>query len=152
LITETREALEQQTATAEVLQVINASPGDLAPVFDAMLEKALHLCDAAHGVIRTYDGQLLHEAARRGEVEVVRQFRELSGAARGSGPIKPGPGNAFGRLVQGERVVHIADFNTEIGQIDPANRERVHLTGARTWLAIALQKDTLLLGTIIIYR
>jgi GAF domain-containing protein len=103
LITETREALEQQTATAEVLQVINASPGDLAPVFDAILEKALRLCGAAYGNLMRYDGALFHVAA------VVHSDELIGERFKHRPPFQPTPDGLLHRLVGGEDIVFLED-------------------------------------------
>jgi transcriptional regulator with GAF, ATPase, and Fis domain len=95
LLTETREALEQQTATTEVLQVVNSSPGDLAPVFDAMLDKALRLCGADFGALRGFDGDAFPVLAVHGLAT--------------HGAIKAEPDSALGRLLRGENVVHLPD-------------------------------------------
>jgi signal transduction histidine kinase len=147
LISETREALEQQTATAEVLQVINSSPGDLAPVFDAMLDKAMHLCEAAFGILWTYDGEWIQAAALRGATAAYAQFLT-------STPHRPGLDNAHGRLLRGERFVHLADAEADAAyqSDDPIRRATVELGGARTLLAVPLRKDEVFLGDIVIYR
>src|SRR5713226_8248202 len=99
------EALAQQAATAEVLQVINSSPGDLAPVFDAMLDKAMRLCGAAFGLLTSFDGGAFHAAALRGvPAGFAESWRE---------PRRPGPGLALYRLMQGENLVHVPDVTAE---------------------------------------
>jgi GAF domain-containing protein len=144
LLTETREALEQQTATAEVLQVINSSPGDLAPVFDAMLAKATGLCEAAYGNLWTYDGERFHPVAMHGSPH----FAEW---ARQHGAVPPAPGSVFERMVRGEGFVQISDAaNAELAS--SWSRDVVEISGARTMLAVPLRKDNALLGAIFAYR
>jgi len=147
LITETREALEQQTATAEVLQVINSSPGDLAPVFDAMLEKALNLCGAAFGILLIYDGDRFRHGALHSIPAAYAEFM------REHPPIY-GPGTAPGRLALGERLVHVLDMtDTESYRSgDPNRRAIADLAGARTLVAVPLRKDNALLGAIVVFR
>jgi GAF domain-containing protein len=149
LITETREALEQQTATAEVLRVINASPGDLTPVFDAMLEKAMRLCEADYGHVLTFDGQQFHPTAIRGEAGFVEWRRRL-------GPVRPDSGadaSPLGRVMQGKRVAQVADATQEKAyRTHPGYKELVDTSGIRSQAAVALRKEDALLGAIVVYR
>ncbi len=146
LLTEQREALEQQTATAEVLQVINGSPGNLAPVFDAMLEKATRLCDAHSGFLWTYDGERYQATAMRGLPPAFAEFMRE--------PRIPGPGTGIGRLAHGEVLVHYTDI-TELESYkagDALQRASVDLGGFRTVLVVPLHKDAALVGGFTIER
>ena len=144
---ELREALEQQTATAEVLGVINSSPGDLAPVFGAMLEKALRLCEAAFGVLWTLDDEKFHAAAMQGVPPAFADYLVR-------GPVSVDPGNTAALIRPGGPMVHIADaMDTEPYRAgDPLRRALVDLGGARTALAVPLRRDDVLLGMFMIYR
>ena len=149
LITETREALDQQTATAEVLGVINSSPGNLAPVFDAMIEKAVRLCGAVHGVLRIFDGEVFHLAAVHGDPDVVARLKRLGPVEVSRAPT----GDLMGRIARGDRLVHVADVReTDTYRDLPDARERLDVDGIRTWLAVALHKEETLLGVIVAYR
>jgi len=147
LITETREALEQQTATAEVLGVINSSPGDLAPVFDAMLEKAMRLCEADCGQLAIFDGEFFRFVAAKGDANVITQLLALP-------PTPPSQGLTWPSQARGANIVHISNIRDEdayrLGS--EAAREFWDAAGARTLLSVSLRKEEVLLGTITVYR
>ena len=137
------EALEQQTATSNVLQVISSSPGDLQPVFATMLEKAVRICDATFGHICRWDGEALHIAATHNTppafVEARRRLR-----------IRLGPTGPVGQMITNKKVVHIADLAEERDYIERNNQgmiAAVELGGVRTHVVVPMLKDNELIGT-----
>jgi GAF domain-containing protein len=135
------ESLEQQTATSEVLSVISSSPGELEPVFKAMLEKATRICQAKFGFLFQYDGQEFHTMAQSHAEPALADFYRKRGAFR------PGDGTALERLIDTKEVVCAADEST-VANPSPS----VRLGGARSHLAVPMLKDNELVGAIVIYR
>jgi signal transduction histidine kinase/HAMP domain-containing protein len=144
---ELRQALDQQTATAEMLQIINGSPGDLAPVFDVLLDKATQLCGASFGLLGIYQGERFQTAAMRG---VPPELAELETR----NPTEPGTRAGFARLAQGKGYAHFIDAaDTEAYRTgDPAYRAVVDLGGARTVLTVPLAKSDRVLGVLTVFR
>src|SRR5262249_17707554 len=101
------EALEREKATAEVLRVIGGSPGELEPVFNAMLEKAVHVCAAKFGVLFRYEGGMVHPTAMLNVPPAYAEFLIQLGA------FAPQPGQLFGRICETKNVIHIVDRATE---------------------------------------
>src|SRR5215469_5923177 len=146
-LAERDESLRRETATTEVLRVINSSLGTLPPVFEAILEKALRVCEAAFGFITTYDGEHFHTMAGRG---LPPAFAEIMRT-----PYRPPLGAPAQRLIDGESFVQIADLLEEEGTfqgLTPVLRALVETARGRTFLAVALRKEGVLLGSILIYR
>jgi GAF domain-containing protein len=144
---ELRESLDQQTATSEVLKVISSSPGDLKPVFEAMLANATRLCEAKFGTLYLYEeGRLRFVAAHN----VPPAFAE----ARGRAPFTPAPDSALGRAVTRKQPVQLADAATTQSYADrvPVVVAAVEVGGVRTTLVAPMLKENALIGVISIYR
>jgi GAF domain len=150
------EALAREDASAEVLQVINSSPGDLTPVFDIILEKAHLLCGAAEGALVTYDGVHFHTVATRGLSEPYATMLREDGGLLGyiSAYHPQNYGTAPGQSVSGARLVHVVDM-TETHSYppgDPDRRSIADLAGAPAFVAVPLRKDATLIGAIVVFR
>jgi signal transduction histidine kinase len=148
LFNETKEALERQTATAEILQVISSSPTELQPVFDAILEKATHLCDSHLGALGLFDG-VNHQfvAARASDVEVEKWIL-------GRGPRQPDPDGNLLRVLHEGKPIQMSDWRESSGYRNrrPMTVQMVERVGVRTNLGVPMLKDGRVVGNIAIFR
>ena len=145
--TDLTEALEQQTATSEVLQIISRSPGDLEPVFASMLQNAARVCEASMGAIYRWDGEGLHLVATHNMAPAYAE-------ALGRSPLRPTPDGYVRRIVESKAVLHFADLAAQ-----PAYAERkpmavaaVEVGGIRTFVAVPMLKESKLIGALVLYR
>jgi GAF domain-containing protein len=148
LLSELRQSLEQQTATAEVLQVISSSPGDLQPVFAAMLENAARICDANFGNIFRWDGEALRLIATHNTPPAFAEARRRL-------PLRPNRVNPIGHMLATQKTVHIADLAADpryTEQPDPDVVIAVELGRIRTFVGVPMLKENKLIGALIVYR
>ena len=136
------EALDQQTATSEVLKVISSSPGELEPVFNAMLENATRICEAKFGTLYRYDGGAFHP------VTFHKVPSSLADFLRQRGSFVPPAGTPLDRLLRTRNVIHVVDDDSA----KPVAGAAALLGGARVRLAVPMLKDNELVGAILIYR
>ena len=142
------EALEQQTATSEVLRVISSSPGELEPVFQSMLENATRICDAQFGNLYLCEGDAFRVVAMHGAAPAYAEVRKQNPLVR------PPPDSALGRVALTKQLAHITDIKTTRSYIerDPFLIRGVELGGYRTVVAVPLLKNNELIGAILIFR
>ena len=141
-------SLEQQTATSEVLQVISSSPGELEPVFTAMLANATRICGAKFGVLWLTESDGFRSVALHGAPSAFVEAR------RREPVVRPGPGTGLGRVARTKQVVHVADLTAEQAYVerDPMRIAIVEQAGARTFVVVPMLKDNELVGAINVYR
>jgi GAF domain-containing protein len=147
---ELSESLEQQTATSEVLRVISSSPGELEPVFEAMLANATRLCEARFGVLFRSEADALRAVALHDAPPLFAEER------RRNPVIRPSPDSTLGRAVATKQTVQIADVQDEPAHVDSPSgttgAQLAKLAGARTVVAVPMLKENELIGAIVIYR
>ena len=141
------ESLEQQTATSDVLQVISSSPGELEPLFQAMLENAVRICQAKFGFMLRYDGEAYHTVASLCSVAAYS-------AEMRRGPLRPDADLALGLVARTGQVAQIADTTAHrlYAERNPIFVAAAELGGIRTIVAVPMLKDDQLIGAITIYR